>query len=85
MEQNTASSWRYSSDPNVPRAKVREPVRFACIQYDKSWKGTARYLSVLQSGQVLNVYDNGKHMQLSSANGCWVWTPWDEATVPIGS
>ena len=76
---------RYASDNNVNRSKLREPLRFWSVRFYVTNKGVARNMSLITGGQRLDTYDNGKHLQLSSVNGAFVWTPWDEATVPISS
>lgn len=86
LETNAGEAMRLLTDPATNRAKLREPVRICCtITGRKTLKGTLRHFSMVQGGQRLDTYDLGKHMQLSNTNASWVWTPWDEATVPLSS
>lgn len=76
---------RYASDPKANRPKLREPLRFHSVRFYVTYKGVARNLSIITGGQRLDTYSNGKHLQLSSVNASYIWSPWDEATVPISS
>jgi hypothetical protein len=66
--------------------RVREPIWVVSTSYGKKIrKGTLKWVSAVQGGSSLNLYDAKLYVQLSSQLGAFVAGPWDGVTDPIAT